>query len=183
MMKRNLIIVLACLVLFAGMAYAQKRIRVETPLLLEHGWMKFNNEVQGFTGTISVATGGTFYGFINGVEGDVTAAFTFHNDDTDGDYLMVADSFDGHYSADFGFSAGTSGGGEVVHCAIFINSTETAIRFERDMSPGGDVGDAGRSGMLVLAGRDKVRLKCTTDGSSKTIEVKHAALFLLRLGD
>jgi hypothetical protein len=183
MIKRNFIIAIVCLIFMASMAHAQKRIRVETPMLLEHGWITFNNEDEGFTGTIAVTTGGTYYGFINGIEGDVSAAFTFHNDDTDGDYLKVSNSFDGHYFADFGFSAGTAGGGEVVHCAIFINDTKTGIQFEREMGPGGDVGDAGKSGSLDLSSQDKVRLKCTTNGNGKEIQVKHGSLMLVRLGD
>lgn len=184
LIKRILMAALVCLILAPVFAHAtDKRVRVDVAGILEHGYMKFNNDDEGFTGTINVVTGGTYYGFINGVEGDVSDGFSFHNDDTDGDYLLVANSYEGHYYAFFGFSSGTTGGSEVMHCAIFINDTKTAIQFERKMGPGGDVADANKAGSLDLDSSDKVRVKCTTDGSGKTITIKHASLFLLRLGD
>lgn len=185
MMRRAFIaIVLACLVLASGTSFAQqKSIRVENPRLLQHGHMKFNNDDEGFTGTITVVTGGTYYGFINGVVGHETEGVSFVDDDVDGDYLLVANSFEGHYLALFSLNASTSAGSEVVHCAVFVNDTKSTIQYERKMSAGGDVGDAGQPGYLFLDSGDKVRVKCTTDNDSKTIEVKHESLVILRLGN
>lgn len=183
MIWRNLIMVLACLLIMVGQAEAQKRIRVDNPGLLQHGHLKFNNDDEGFIGEIDVATGGTYVGFTNGVVGHETAGVSFVNDDVDGDYLLVANSYEGHYLALFGLSSATSLGAEVVHCAIFVNDTKSTIQFERKMSAGGDVADAGRPGYLFLVSGDKVRIKCTTDGDTKTIEVKHASLVILRLGN
>jgi len=149
-----------------------------------YGGIKFNNESAGYIAEIDASVAGTYYGFINGGAADNLSGFTFNEDDTNGDYLELTQTglVNQPFHAIGGVSfAIASPSGEAVHCDLFINGTETDIAFERVIGAGGDIGSAPLVPDIIdLTTGDKVRMKCTTDGTNETIEIYHVGFTLER---
>jgi len=165
-----IIILLTLVFLSMGMQFVTSK---------NYGSMVFCNESFGGTGTITLTTEGTWYGFIN-ASADELSGVTFTDDDVNGDYLTVSSA--GDYKIDLNGSV--SADAASFHCTAFVNDTPTEAELEITIADRTYIYSiSGAPQIVQLDAWDNVRIKCKAVGNNKTITVYHMGLSIKRMDE
>jgi hypothetical protein len=123
------------------------------------------------TPTITVTTGGTYYGSTALTQGLVTGApfVSAHVADATSDHLIIGTGGAGNYYVNFtaSFTGATLA---LVECHLYEDTTQdTKIHFHRTFPATPNIGSASFSGLVAFSATDEPNVRCTSDGNGDTI--------------
>jgi hypothetical protein len=129
--------------------------------------------------SITVVTGGTYYGWITAAGGPEDG-ITFSSDAT-ADRLTVTTGGKYRIMANAAYDAGNS---DQTKASIFLDGVEQSdLQWHRTMGAAAAVGSAGCNGILTMTANQYIDLRFTSNTNSDVINLYHVQVSIKKIGN
>jgi len=140
-------------------------------------------ELYGSSGTIAITTSGTYYGWKDATEGNISGAGYVTSDTAHGtaDQLIIGANGAGMYRVSCSISFSGSLNATITGKVYVTGAADASLLFVRKLGTGGDVGSASTAGLASLSASDTVDFRVTADGNTKSITIHALNLSIERI--